>query len=350
MIFTNYRNRSARGRYAAVMTTFDLPFRPIRGSLYEPSELFSGFELSDRDSYVRTLDFRVFSQFVSSGGSLSADPLGTMMQSLHDNSITNAMRTFLAGKQCVAVMGGHKMARNHDTYRAVATLARQLARAGFTLASGGGPGAMEATHLGARYSAADDAAFAATLHDLEQAPVLPKDLQLIVDPQGRPNLDLARAAHAWFAPAWRAAINPAASGTSLAIPTWHYGHEPSTPLGSHIAKYFQNSIREDGLLAIAQSGIVFTEGKAGTTQEVFQDAAQNYYRSFGRFSPMVFLGVKYWTETLPVEKLLRALLAKEDFEKLVLFTDSVEEVKNFLIAANALRTSVASYPALFRVS
>ena len=83
---------------------------------------------------------------------------------------------------------------------------------------------------------------------------------------------------------------------SLGIPTWHDGHEPTTPLATHIGKYFQNSIREDGLLALAKQGIVYAEGKAGTIQEIFQDGAQNYYKTFEYFSPMVLLSVKYWTE------------------------------------------------------
>ena len=42
---------------------------------------------------------------------------------------------------------------------------------------------------------------------------------------------------------------------SLAVPTWFYGHEPSNLFSIHIAKYFSNSLREDGLLAIATHGM-----------------------------------------------------------------------------------------------
>ena len=45
---------------------------------------------------------------------------------------------------------------------------------------------------------------------------------------------------------------------SLAIPTWLYGHEPSTPFATHIAKFFENSIREDSILTYAFGGIVYT--------------------------------------------------------------------------------------------
>ena len=77
-------------------------------------------------------------------------------------------------------------------------------------------------------------------------------------------------------------------GESLAIPTWVTAGEPISLFASHIAKYFSNSIREDGLLAVATAGIVFAPGGAGTMQEIFQDGAQNAYRVFGR-SPMAFL-------------------------------------------------------------
>ena len=52
-----------------------------------------------------------------------------------------------------------------------------------------------------------------------------------------------------------------------------------------IAKYFENSLREEGLLALALAGVVFARGNAGTVQEIFQDACQNYYRA--RITPGV---------------------------------------------------------------
>jgi hypothetical protein len=52
--------------------------------------------------------------------------------------------------------------------------------------------------------------------------------------------------------------------------------EPPSPFPTDIGKYFQNSVREDGLLAVAKHGIIFAQGKAGTLQEdLFEDAAQN---------------------------------------------------------------------------
>lgn len=34
------------------------------------------------------------------------------------------------------------------------------------------------------------------------------------------------------------------------IPTYRYGHEPTNFFSSHVAKFFDNAIREDGLLQV----------------------------------------------------------------------------------------------------
>ncbi len=164
---------------------------------------------------------------------------------------------------------------------------------------------------------------------LASQPTVPA-LMDIVDSNGTVNPQLAAAAHAWFKPAFEIAASLRDPGPSLAFPTWHYGHEPSTPLATHIAKYFQNSIREDGLLALARHGIIYFEGKAGTLQEIFQDGAQNYYRSFGLFSPMVLVGSEYWNKIIPVVPLLEKLFAPADFAKYVLVTDDLDAAAAFI--------------------
>ena len=119
-------------------------------------------------------------------------------------------------------------------------------------------------------------------------------------------------------------------GESLAIPTWYYGHEPSNQFATHVAKYFANSAREAGLVTIATRGIVFAPGSAGTIQEIFMDATQNYYVTEGVVSPMVLLGAEYWREALPVAPLLEKLAAKRAMAELVAVVDSVDEVVAFL--------------------
>ena len=120
---------------------------------------------------------------------------------------------------------------------------------------------------------------------------------------------------------------PQSKYESLGIPTWLYGHEPSTPFATHIAKLFENSIREDSILTLAYGGIIYTPGSAGTMQEIFQEAVQNHYQSFGFSSPMVFLGRQFWTEELPAYNFLDELQRRGKYKNLLLsVTDEAEDV------------------------
>jgi hypothetical protein len=206
---------------------------------------------------------------------------------------------------------------------------------------------MEASHVGAALSEHPDAALTDTIGALAVVPRMP-DLHSILSLGGTPDPALVRAAGEWFAPAWVASRTIEAPVQSLSIPTWHYGHEPTSPFATHIAKLFQNSIREDGLLTIARQGIVFTRGSAGTLQEVFQDAMQNFYAQHpDYFSPMVFLGRGYWTQALPVGPLLDALFAtaapevRAEADRLVIVTDDIAEAAEHLDAFAGGRSRLA---------
>jgi predicted Rossmann-fold nucleotide-binding protein len=306
-----------------------LPFAPVRWGLYPPAELFAGFDPGAPSSWTATADFAIYRHRVVESHRAVRDPFVSMMQSLHDHSITEAIRPLLAGRRVAAIMGGHKLPRDGPAYRDVARLARALTRAGVTVSSGGGPGAMEATHLGASLAPADDLELDRALAHLSAVPVVP-ELKSVVLADGTFDDEVCARAHAWFRPAFELSQAFGGGPASLAVPTWHYGHEPTTPLATHVAKYFQNSIREEGLLALAQQGVVYAEGRAGTLQEIFQDTAQNYYRSFAYFSPMVLLGIRYWTETLPVLPLLEKLLLPDDRQRMVLVTDDVDEAAGFV--------------------
>ena len=98
------------------------------------------------------------------------------------------------------------------------------------------------------------------------------------------------------------------------------------------AKYFDNSIREDGILRLAFGGIIFTPGSAGTLQEIFQDAVQNHYLSFGYASPMCFLGRRFWTEEVPVYPFLQDMVARGRYRNLQLsLSDDSEDIVQQLI-------------------
>jgi predicted Rossmann-fold nucleotide-binding protein len=293
--------------------------------LYTPHELFAGFHPDETGSYERTLDAQTYlstrRDWTDSAGA---------MRAAHDHAITVARDTFIAGRRVVAVMGGHAEPRGSATYRAVAMMANHLAQQ-FVVASGGGPGAMEATHLGALIT--DDEQLRDAVDYLaDGCAEFPHGLKRLVT-GGVFDPALVGALHAWQAPAFRLleSIDELTRRPSLAIPTWFYGHEPPTPFASHIAKYFHNAIREDGLLAVARAGIVFAPGKAGTLQEIFQDAAQNYYESFGHASPMAFLDIDgYWSSRFRVESLLKPLFGPDRYARWVLISGDPDEIIEFI--------------------
>ncbi|HZI15478.1 MAG TPA: hypothetical protein VE153_34220 [Myxococcus sp.] len=309
--------QSALAHGAMVFPPFSgLPYLPYRGGLYTPEELYAGFDPARPESYEDTPDARIYAHWASHGRGSPPTILETLSQRLHDHAVTDAMEDVLHGpdgaRKVVAIMGGHSMKRGQPDYRAVVTLARELTRKGFFLVSGGGPGAMEATHVGAWFARRSDADLDAGLALLAKAPSY-------TDPEW-----LARAFEVRRAFPLGEDDKPYCA--SLGIPTWHYGHEPPNPFATHIAKYFANSVREDGLLTIARGGIVYAPGSAGTIQEVFQDACQNHYNSVGVISPMVFLGTEFWTRTRPVFPLLAQLAQGQAYARYLMVTDSQDEI------------------------
>ncbi|MDY7093600.1 MAG: hypothetical protein SX243_11580 [Acidobacteriota bacterium] len=298
----------------------DLKFKVHRKELYSVDELFAGFDLDK--TYQDTHDAGIYRQYVEQGKTPRTIDV-SLARRLHDHSITDALEEVIAGQRVVAVMGGHGMERSDPFYASTARVARTLTREGFLMVSGGGPGAMEATHLGAYFASRSEAALAEAIDLLEPRPDGAQPGQEYKDED-------------WLHRAWRVREEfPLSQGDeeqcrSVGIPTWLYGHEPPAPFATHIAKYFANSVREDGLLAIAKHGVIFAPGSAGTTQEIFQDAAQNHYiNEYGGHrvcSPMILLGERWWTEKRPVWPLLSAVAQGHMYGELLALTDSEEEI------------------------
>jgi predicted Rossmann-fold nucleotide-binding protein len=94
------------------------------------------------------------------------------------------------------------------------------------------------------------------------------------------------------------------------------------------------------LTGLATHGVIYAEGRAGTLQEIFEDGAQNYYHTYGAFSPMIFLSANYWTTNIPVKPVLEALFKSDDFKNNVLFTDDPAEVIAFVKSHSSAQTPV----------
>jgi len=298
-----------------------LPYDPYRSQLYDVPELYAGYDPDRPETYADTLDARVYAHYRKQGGDAAPSILEALAQRLHDFAISDALYDLLetTPRRVVAIMGGHALSRASADYARVARIARALAERGFFLASGGGPGAMEATHLGVWFAHRPDSELDGALSILSGAP--------------------RYSDREWLARAFevRARFPRTDLPESLAIPTWLYGHEPPNAFASHVAKYFANSAREDGLVTIAKHGIIYAPGGAGTIQEIFQDACQNHYQTVGPPSPMVFLGEGYYKWKLPVFPLLAQLAAGREYAGLLTITDDEHEVVRAIEAHAATR-------------
>lgn len=293
-----------------IFPQMDVPFNMFPPQLYTSADLYGGYVVGNPESYTACLDNLIYSHYIKTGKEANSIK-ETLARRLHDHSITDALYGFLEGYEStrvVAIMGGHSLLRNDDMFAKVARISKRLTESGYLMISGGGPGAMEATHVGAWFASQDDKVLDDAIAQLSTAPSY-KDAR-------------------WLDTAFKVqSLYPGSSYESVGIPTWLYGHEPPTPFATRIAKYFANSVREDGLLAIAKGGVIFSPGSAGTIQEIFQDATQNHYLSFGIASPMVFLDSKYWNVERPVYPLLKSMDDDGKYENMILsLYDKEEEV------------------------
>ena len=295
--------------------SFRMPFNIFREHLYSVESLYKGYQLGKPGSFKDCYDQQVYRHYLNMGKT-ATDIKETLGRTLHDHSMTNAMNDFLSQfdeRQVVGFMGGHGLLRTDETYRQIVFVSKTLTENNCLMASGGGPGAMEATHLGAWMAGRSEAETDDALAMLKEAPSFNDRL--------------------WLETALQVMKKyPQEQYVSLGVPTWLYGHEPATPFATHIAKYFDNSIREDSILTIAKGGIVYAPGSAGTMQEIFQEAVQNHYLSFGYASPMIFMNKQYWTEEMPVYRLMEHLIEKGKYKNLLTsLTDSTEEIVSTIL-------------------
>lgn len=288
------------------------PFDPLRKGLYTGDELMQGYTPSKPEG---SLDRRIARHFVAAGGRNPPSAAEAIAQRLHDFGIDRALTEWLDGNggappKVVGVMGSHSTRRDDPQYALIADLGWRLARAGFLVATGGGPGLMEAANLGAYASKhADRGALDPALTILKQAPAFDSD-------------------HARYIEATRKVLADLPSGgASLGVPTWVYPDEPVNLFSSHIAKYFSNSMREEGLIAIASHGVVIASDTPGTVREIFQAAEQNSYWVGDRRSPMVLLG----RQSSSAFELVMAYARRDGYADLVRSFEDPGEVVDFIV-------------------
>lgn len=310
-----------RRKNAQIFSPFvGLPYKPFRSRLYTPLELMDGYD--PNEPINNSLDSKVERHFEEHGGH-DADIVEALAQRIHDYSIDAAIKDLIGfdadtgfpRRKAVGFMGGHLTRRDDPHYIKVVTLARLMTQAGYFVVSGGGPGIMEAANLGAYLATVDDTGVQTALELLHKVPHY-------VGTGGK--IDPGYVGQAL---AVRERFPNGAE--NLAVPTWFYGHEPVNMFASHVGKYFSNSIREDGLLAISSYGVVFAPGSAATIEEVFIDAAQNHYATFDFCSPMMFLGTSHYLQS-QVYSCLAQQAVGQVYAQMITIADEPEKLLEFI--------------------
>jgi predicted Rossmann-fold nucleotide-binding protein len=289
------------------------PVNPYRASLYQPHELYAGLE---RSGYESTPDARAYHW--AKDADLHHDVFVTLLRAIHDDSVSDALNEFLGSAPVVGVMGGHAMTRDSEAYAGAARLGHRLASAGLVVATGGGPGAMEAANLGA----------------LSPSPEVVTEAlgRLSGTPSFHPSIrDWADVALEVYDDIVRAPVSDSRV-RSVGIPTWFYGHEPPNVFCNGIAKYFSNALREDGLLARSSAGLVILHGAAGTVQEIFQSITPLYYAEEGGvLPPLVLVGVDHWSRDVPVWHAIEALGRDRGLGRVVHLVDDIDEAADIVL-------------------
>jgi predicted Rossmann-fold nucleotide-binding protein len=314
-----FKNRTVEdyltARGAVLLTRFPATaYNPFRAELYTPEEL------EERVTGRTTRDHAIYKEYLAKG-QFSPDVIEALTRRIHDDSIDDALERLVAQKGALKMagfMGGSGVERGDEWYRKTAETARLVACGGKFVMTGGGPGMMEAANLGAYFSARHFGE-----NDLEAA------------------IDILAAAPEYEHPKWRQRASEVKErftrgAESLGVPTWFYGREPTNSFATHVAKYFDNSIREGGLLMLSLAGVAVAPGSAGTLQEIFMDAEQNYYATSGYHSPMVFLGVRQWEMDTPVFSLVKQT-ANDICREMLFISDFPAEIAEFLAKTKPIK-------------
>lgn len=296
---------------AVILPPFEgLPYDPFRYRLYTTDEL------QKETAAGPSLDQAIYCDYIAKGR-WSADLIEVLCRRIHDDGIDDALGRLVhhvGSEKFIGLMGGSSNKRSDPFYRKTAETARLLTRDGFFIVSGGGPGVMEAANLGAYLANYPDDTLDSAIGILKEADTY---------------ADLGK----WIATALEVKSRFPRGHHSVGIPTWFYGFEPTNMFSSHVAKYFDNSIREGGLVQIGKRAVIFAPGSAGTRQEIFMDAAQNHYGTTGQYTPMVFLGKQQYAVDTPVYPLIQ-MLATGSYKDLLFIADEPSDIAAFIKGHN----------------
>ena len=120
-------------------------FSPFRPSLYTPLELLEGYDSADPSTFTtNSKDGLIYAYFKEHEN----DEIPRLFQRIHDSAIDDGIDELLSKEdrksKTIGIMGGHSLNRKDPIFSQVIILGYRLAKLGYFVVTGGGPGAMEA--------------------------------------------------------------------------------------------------------------------------------------------------------------------------------------------------------------
>ncbi len=300
-----------------IMPSLQLPFELFPRRLYSIEDLYNNFDPNIPQSYKNSTDYEIYTHFIDHKNIGKLPPFLRVTESIHDSSLRMALyeyvNKFKYHKKIIGVMGGHKVRRDDEFYKRVALIAKRLTEQGYMMVSGGGPGMMEANHLGAYFAYYEEECLFDAIKILSDAPIYSDEQWLT----------LSYKVIEKYPPKYR--LN------SLSIPTWVHGHEPPNPFPGKIAKFFSAAIRQEVLIEVTKGAIIFSPGSAGTLREIFQTVEQNHYNLYDNKYPMIFLDKEYWSEILPAYYFFTNDKTKSSLNNITTYIEDDEKIIEELI-------------------
>jgi predicted Rossmann-fold nucleotide-binding protein len=296
-----------------ILSSMHLPFELFPRKLYGIEDLYDNFDPKIPNSYKNSRDYEIYTHFTDHQNKQKLSTFLQVTESIHDASLRMALFEYIKfneiDKKIIGVMGGHKVSRKDNEYYKIACVSKILTEKGYVMTSGGGPGMMEATHLGAYFAERTFDELEGAIEILSEAPYYSDEKWLVK------SYDVTEK------------YPPLQKNLSIGVPTWVHGHEPPNPFPGKIAKFFAASIRQEVLIQIAKAGIIFSRGSAGTIREIYQTVEQNHYDMWDNKYPMLFFDTKYWTEQFTTYNKLKEASGKGLLQNLDLsIHDEVEEI------------------------
>jgi hypothetical protein len=125
-------------------------------TLYSIDDLLQGYDRNGPMAFAKSWDFRTYGTYFAMASRRRKPWISALLRLGMTPGLPKAPKEFLerdSAPKLVGIMGGHGLPRSTTgAYAAVARLAKHLTRKGYSIVTGGGPGAMEAGHLGVTFS------------------------------------------------------------------------------------------------------------------------------------------------------------------------------------------------------